>query len=51
MTGFSGGINSAILRYDTATEEDPATVQNLDATVLNEADLAPLSNPAAVRMT
>ncbi|KAK1231974.1 laccase, multicopper oxidase, benzenediol:oxygen oxidorectuctase [Marasmius sp. AFHP31] len=49
-SGFVNGINSAILRYVGAPEEEPpvseATVFASTAP-LNEADLAPLSNPGA----
>lgn len=38
-TGFTNGINSAILRYSGAEDEDPSTIQNTEGTVLDEADL------------
>ena len=38
-TGFTNGINSAILRYSGAEHEDPSTIQNTEGTVLDEADL------------
>ena len=46
-TGFDDGINSAILRYSGAEDEEPTTTQNTEATVLDEGDLAPLVDPAA----
>ncbi|KAI5123466.1 hypothetical protein M0805_008836 [Coniferiporia weirii] len=45
--GFTGGINSAILRYDGARDDVPITRQTKRGTVLNEADLVPLVNPGA----
>ena len=47
-TGFTSGINSAILRYSGADDSEPSTIQNTEASVLDEADLAPLVDPAAV---
>lgn len=38
-TGFTGGINSAILRYDGAAIADPTTSATVGGTVLNEANL------------
>ena len=48
-TGFANGINSAILRYENATVEEPTTSQDTPSAILSEIDLAPLENPAAVR--
>ena len=48
-TGFTGGINSAILRYAGADDSEPTTVQNIEGSILNEADVHPLINPGAVR--
>nr|QID90256.1 laccase [Trichaptum abietinum] len=45
-TGFTNGINSAILRYDGATDADPTSTQT-SGVVLNEANLVPLINPGA----
>jgi iron transport multicopper oxidase len=45
-TGFVGGINSAILRYQGATVADPTTTSTV-ATPLVEANLHPLTNPGA----
>ncbi|CDO73053.1 Laccase [Trametes cinnabarina] len=42
-TGFAGGINSAILRYDGAPEIEPTSVQTTPTKPLNEVDLHPLS--------
>ena len=42
------GINSAILRYSGADDEEPTTIQNTEGTALDEADLHPLENPGAV---
>lgn len=47
-TGFTDGINSAILRYSGADDEEPTTIQNTEGTTLDEADLHPLENPGAV---
>ncbi|KAL5498594.1 LCC11_1 [Sanghuangporus vaninii] len=46
-TGFTNGTNSAILRYDGASDSDPETIRNLEASILNEADLRPIVNPGA----
>ncbi|KAI0690882.1 laccase B [Cerioporus squamosus] len=46
-TGFANGINSAILRYDGALEEEPTTTQEKAKNVLSEIDLEPLEDPAA----
>ncbi|RDB27353.1 Laccase-1 [Hypsizygus marmoreus] len=45
-TGFDGGINSAILRYDGAEEVDPTTTSSL-SNPMAETDLHPLTNPGA----
>ncbi|EEB96442.1 hypothetical protein MPER_04426, partial [Moniliophthora perniciosa FA553] len=47
VQGFTNGINSAILRYDTATEEEPPVVTFSPGNPLNEADLRPLESPGA----
>ena len=47
--GFTDGINSAILRYAGADDSEPTTVQNIEGSILNEADVHPLINPGAVR--
>ncbi|KAM5541434.1 hypothetical protein V8D89_004988 [Ganoderma adspersum] len=39
--GFTDGINSAILRYDTADPIDPVTSQQTTQNLLNEVDLHP----------
>ena len=39
-TGFEGGINSAILRYSGAAEEEPTTTQSATTNLLNEVDLS-----------
>nr|AEP71394.1 laccase 1 [Trametes gibbosa]AEQ28163.1 laccase 1 [Trametes gibbosa] len=41
--GFSGGINSAILRYDGAPAVEPTTTQTTPTKPLNEVDLHPLT--------
>ncbi|KAH8104302.1 laccase [Phellopilus nigrolimitatus] len=46
-TGFSGGLNSAILRYANASAVDPTTSQTTNGVALNEANLHPLVNPGA----
>jgi hypothetical protein len=47
-TGFSGGINSAILRYVGADEDSEPSTPEVDATnPLVEANLVPLENPGA----
>ena len=38
-TGYEGGINSAILRYEGATDEDPTTSETTSINPLNEFDL------------
>ena len=38
-TGFDGGINSAILRYDGAAVADPTSTQTTSVIPLNEVDL------------
>nr|UES62897.1 laccase 4 [Cyathus bulleri] len=45
--GFSGGINSAVLRYIGAPNADPTTTQTPSTAPLQETDLHPLSNPGA----
>ncbi|KAJ3982190.1 laccase [Lentinula detonsa] len=45
-TGFTGGINSAILRYSGAPVADPVTVQT-SINPLHETSLVPLANPGA----
>nr|AIZ72726.1 laccase G [Trametes hirsuta] len=44
---FSGGVNSAILRYSGAPEVEPTTNQTLSTNTLVETDLVPLDDPAA----
>ncbi|EJD00070.1 laccase [Fomitiporia mediterranea MF3/22] len=39
ITGFENGINSAVLRYSGAAQEEPTTLQDTDDNPLNEADL------------
>ncbi|KAJ3504043.1 hypothetical protein NLJ89_g8148 [Agrocybe chaxingu] len=46
-SGFAGGINSAILRYDGAPKADPTSAQPANPKLLQEADLHPLTNPRA----
>lgn len=46
-TGFAGGLNSAILRYVGAPDEDPTSVQEPNVNPLVEANLHPLTNAAA----
>ncbi|KAI0822637.1 phenoloxidase [Trametes gibbosa] len=41
-TGFSGGLNSAILRYDGASPEEPTSTQGESTKPLKETDLYPL---------
>nr|AOZ19964.1 laccase [Trametes polyzona] len=43
-TGFAGGINSAILRYDGAPAVEPTTTQTASTKPLNEVDLHPLES-------
>ena len=45
--GFAGGINSAILRYVGATEDDPSSEQIPNSNPLKEFNLHPLTNAAA----
>ncbi|OCH84564.1 laccase 2 [Obba rivulosa] len=45
-TGFTDGINSAILRYVGANDTDPTTASNT-TNLLSELDLHPLTNAAA----
>ncbi|KAI0326254.1 TvLac7 [Cubamyces sp. BRFM 1775] len=42
-TGFANGINSAILRYEGAPNEEPATTEAISSRLLNEAALQPLT--------
>ncbi|KAH9857793.1 phenoloxidase [Lenzites betulinus] len=42
-TGFIGGINSAILRYDGAPARDPTSIQGISTKPLQETDLHPLA--------
>ncbi|KAI3612921.1 laccase [Moniliophthora roreri] len=44
---YTSGINSAILRYDTAEEEEPDVLDITSTNPLSEADLVPLENPGA----
>ncbi|TFK34125.1 laccase [Crucibulum laeve] len=44
--GYSGGVNSAILRYKGAPNRDPTT-NSTQNNPLNEVNLHPLTNPAA----
>ncbi|THU99584.1 laccase lcc5 [Dendrothele bispora CBS 962.96] len=46
-TGFTGGINSAILRYVGANNLEPGTPEVTSTNPLVEADLVPLENPGA----
>ncbi|KAG5650727.1 hypothetical protein H0H81_011243 [Sphagnurus paluster] len=46
-TTFTGGLNSAILRYTTAPEADPTTVQTPSIIPMVETNLHPLLNAAA----
>ncbi|OJT07652.1 Laccase-5 [Trametes pubescens] len=46
-TDTTGGVNSAILRYDTAEEIEPTTNATTSVIPLAETDLVPLDNPAA----
>ncbi|TFK82942.1 multicopper oxidase [Polyporus arcularius HHB13444] len=46
-SGFANGINSAILRYDGALEEEPTTTQDTAKNVLSEINLQALEDPAA----
>ncbi|KAF5316706.1 hypothetical protein D9619_006803 [Psilocybe cf. subviscida] len=46
-SGFSGGINSAILRYQGAPVAEPTSSIGLLLNGLNEPNLHPLTNPAA----
>ncbi|KAF5356721.1 hypothetical protein D9757_012523 [Collybiopsis confluens] len=45
-TGFTGGINSAILRYNGAPVTDPTTTST-SSNALKETSLVPLENPGA----
>ncbi|TEB36895.1 laccase 2 precursor [Coprinellus micaceus] len=45
--GFDGGLNSAILRYVGAADQDPTTLQQPNNNPLLETNLHPLTDPAA----
>ncbi|PBK79972.1 laccase 1 precursor [Armillaria gallica] len=45
--GFDGGINSAILRYNSAPDAEPVTVASTSVLKMNETQLVPLENPGA----
>ncbi|KAK0224304.1 laccase lcc5 [Armillaria fumosa] len=45
--GFTGGINSAILRYSGAADEEPETATITSVLKMNETELVPLENPGA----
>jgi iron transport multicopper oxidase len=45
--GFTDGSNSAILRYEGATDADPTTSQPTNPTLLDESQLVPFEDPAA----
>ena len=47
-SGFANGINSAILRYDGAPNAEPTSTQNASPIVLQEFNMHPLTDPAAV---
>lgn len=49
--GYANGVNSAILRYDGAPNSDPTSVQSPSVIPLNEVNLHPLTDPAAVSNT
>jgi iron transport multicopper oxidase len=46
-TGFAGGLNSAILRYNGAPDADPVSSQTPNSAPLLETNLHPLTSPAA----
>ncbi|KAJ3568848.1 hypothetical protein NP233_g5440 [Leucocoprinus birnbaumii] len=46
-SGFSNGVNSAILRYTGATDADPTTNQTTSTNPLVETNLHPLTDPGA----
>ncbi|KAK0494066.1 laccase [Armillaria luteobubalina] len=46
-SGYSGGINSAILRYSGAAEAEPATATISSVLKMNETELVPLETPGA----
>ncbi|KAF5390698.1 hypothetical protein D9757_002571 [Collybiopsis confluens] len=46
-SGFSGGLNSAILRYVGADDSEPGTPEVTSVLALNETQLIPLENPGA----
>ncbi|KAJ6577581.1 laccase lcc5 [Mycena capillaripes] len=45
--GFTGGINSGVLRYVGAAVADPTSTQGTSVTPFNEVNLHPLVNPGA----
>ncbi|KAF5334245.1 hypothetical protein D9758_017096 [Tetrapyrgos nigripes] len=45
--GFDGGLNSAILRYKGAPNQEPNSTQQTSLAQLNDAQLVPLVNPGA----
>ncbi|EDQ99886.1 laccase, multicopper oxidase, benzenediol:oxygen oxidorectuctase [Laccaria bicolor S238N-H82] len=45
--GFNGGINSAILQYAGAPNQDPTSTQTASVMPMRETDLHPLVNPGA----
>ncbi|KAH8822366.1 laccase [Flagelloscypha sp. PMI_526] len=47
VSTFQGGIDSAILRYVGAPEEEPTTTQDTATNKLSEQSLTPLENPGA----
>ncbi len=49
--GYANGINSAILRYDGAREEEPNQAVANSINPLFEYNLHPLTDPAAVRLS
>ncbi|PBL04373.1 laccase [Armillaria gallica] len=46
-SGYTEGINSAILRYSGAAEAEPATATISSVLKMNETELVPLENPGA----
>ncbi|SJK99491.1 related to Laccase-4 [Armillaria ostoyae] len=46
-SGYTKGINSAILRYSGAAEAEPATATISSVLKMNETELVPLENPGA----
>ncbi|KAK0444082.1 laccase [Armillaria borealis] len=49
-SGYTKGINSAILRYSGAAEAEPATATISSVLKMNETELVPLENPGAPGM-